>query len=82
MTEVWNCTPFLLILLQASTLFPETCVVARACARTHVSKFTCAIYHTHEIIIFSLFLLLLLYISHKEKFSIERFFIEDYIQEI
>ena len=46
-----------------TTLFPWTRAIACACTSTHASKFTCAIYHTREII-FSLFLLL--YIFHKE----------------
>ena len=37
-------------------------------AWTHASKFTCAIYCMCRIIVFSLFVLLLLYISHKEKY--------------
>ena len=49
-----------------SILFPETHAIARARAGTHVSKFTCAIYHTCEITVF----------SRKEKFFIERFSIE------
>ena len=39
-------------------------------------------YRTCKIIVFSLFVLLLLYIFHKEKLFIEGLFIEDYIQEI
>ena len=48
----------------------------------HTSMFTCAIYCTCKIIAFSLFVLLLLYISQKDKFFIEGFLIENYIQEI
>ena len=44
--------------------------------------YTCAIYCMRKIIVFALFVLILLYISRKKKFSIERFFIEDYIQKI
>ena len=62
-------------------LFPETCAIARARTGTRASKFTCTIYRMREIIVFSLFVLLLLYISLIEKFPIEGFFIEDY-QEI
>ena len=40
--------------------------IARACAGTHASKFTCAIYRMCEIIVFSL----------KETFFIEGFSIE------
>ena len=58
------------------------CSLRRARAGTHASKFTCAIYRTGEIIVFSLFALLLLYISGKEKLYIEKYFIEVYIQEI
>ena len=53
--------------------FPETHVIAGTRAGTHASKFTCAIYRTREIIVFSF---LLLYISCKEEFFIEGFFIE------
>ena len=60
------------------TLFPEK----RARASTHASNFKGAIYRFFKIIVFSLFVLLLLYISHKEKFFIKRFSIEDYIQGI
>ena len=51
------------------------------CSTRHASKFTCAIYRTREIIVFSLLVLLLLYISRK-KFFIKGFFIEDYVNEI
>ena len=47
--------------------------IAHACVGTHATKFIGAIYSTHEIIVFSLFVLLLLYISHKEKFFIEHY---------
>ena len=47
-------------------LFPEMCAITCACVGTHASKFTCAVYHTREIIVF----------SHKEKFFIEGFSIE------
>ena len=43
------------------TLFLERCAIACACAGTHTSKFTWVIYHTCEIIVFSLFVLLLLH---------------------
>ena len=43
-------------------LFPETCAITG----THASKFTCAIYCTREIMVF----------SHKETFFIEGFSIE------
>ena len=65
-----------------NTLFPETSAIAHARASTHASKFTCTIYYARKILVFSFFVLLLLYISRKEKFFIEGFFIEDYIQEI
>ena len=35
-------------------LFPEMCAITRACAGTHPSKFTCAIYCTCKIIVYSL----------------------------
>ena len=35
-------------------LFPETGVIAHACAGNHPNKFMCAIYRTREIIVFSL----------------------------
>ena len=60
-----------------SLMFPETQAITRARAGTHASKFTCAIYRMHKILVFSLFVLLLLYISCKETFLIKRFFIED-----
>ena len=63
-------------------LFPEACVIAHTRTGTHVSKFTCAICPMHEMIILSHFVLLLLYISYKETFLSERFFIEYYIQKI
>ena len=47
----------------ASILFPETRAIARARAGTHASKFTCAIYRTCEIIVF----------SRKEKFLLKDF---------
>ena len=53
-------------------LFPETRAIARARAGTHSGNFTCAIYRTREVIVFSL---LLLYLSRKDKFLIEKFFI-------
>ena len=49
-------------------------------AQTNANKFTCAIYRTREIIVFSL-LVLLLYISRKKLF-IKGFFIEDYVNKI
>ena len=42
-------------------LFPETRAIARARADTHASKFTCAIYCTHEIIVFSFVLVIIIY---------------------
>ena len=66
---------------QCCILFHETRAIARIRADTHASKFMCAIYRTREIIIFSLLVLLLLYIS-REKFFIKGFFIEDYVNEI
>ena len=62
-------------------LFPEMRAIARACAGTHAGKFTCAIYRTCEVIVFSL-LLLLLYISRKENFLTEKFSIEYSIHEM
>ena len=62
-------------------LFPEMSAIVRARASTRASKITCAIYRKREIIVFSLFVLLL-YFSPKEKLFTEGFFIEDYIQEI
>ena len=58
-----------------------SCAIACTSSGTHISKFTCAIYHMWEIIVFSLFILLL-YIFCKEKFFIEGFFIEYYIEGI
>ena len=52
------------------TLFPEMRAIAGICAGTHASKFT--IYCTHKMIVLSLFVLLL-YISHKENFSLKYF---------
>ena len=52
--------------ISRSILFPEMCAIARACAGTHVSKFTCAIYRTRKIIVLPL----------REKFFIEGFSIE------
>ena len=52
----------------------------QAHAQTNANKFTCAIYRTREIIVFSL-LVLLLYISRKKLF-IKGFFIEDYVNKI
>ena len=52
--------------LVMNILFPETRAIARARAGTHASKFTCAIYRTGEIIVF----------SRNEKFFIEGFSIE------
>ena len=63
------------------TLFPETRAITCTCTGTHLSKFLCAIYCMQEISIFT-FALILLYISHKEKFFIEGFFTEHYMQEI
>ena len=37
------------------TLFPGTCAIAHSRAGKNASKFTSAIYHTREIILFSLF---------------------------
>ena len=61
-------------------LFPETHVIARACAGTHPSKFTFAIYCTCKIIVFSVCFVIIIYFLWGEIF--QRFFIEDYIQEI
>ena len=47
-------------------LFPETRAIARARAGIHASRFTCAIYRTREIIVF----------SRKGKFFIEGFSVE------
>ena len=63
------------------TLFPETCAIAHACIGTQTSKFTCVIYCTCKIIVFSLFVFLLLDSFSKEKFFIEETFIECYVQE-
>ena len=48
----------------------------------HHTKFRCASYRMPKIIVFSLLVFSLLCTPCKEKFSIERFFIKDYIQEI
>ena len=53
--------------------------ITRARAGTHASRFTCAIYRTRKIIVFSLWFY---YISRKKKFFIEGFFIEYYTHEI
>ena len=53
-------------MLKMGILFPETRAIAHVRAGTHASKFTCAIYRTREIIVF----------SRKEKFFIEGFSIE------
>ena len=55
------------------TLFPGTCAIAHSRAGKNASKFTSAIYHTREIILFSLFFLLLLFISRKENFLSKNF---------
>ena len=69
--------------IRKAKLFPDTRTIAHARASTHASKFTFTIYHPCKIIVFSFFvLLLLLYISRKEKFFIEGFVTEDYIKEI
>ena len=60
-----------------NTLFSEMHVITCAHAGTHASKFTHAINRMCKIIVFSLSVLLLLYISCKKKF-----FFEDYVQEI
>ena len=73
----WNFVSFFHELI----LFLEMHAIAHAHRRTHTSKFTCAIYCKRKIVVFSLLVLLLLYISCK-KFFIERFFIEDYVKEI
>ena len=39
-------------LLLCFTLFPEIRAIGCACAGAHVSKFTCEVYHTCEIIVF------------------------------
>ena len=52
--------------------FPwDMCDLAHTCTGTHTSKFTCAIYCICQIIALSLFVLLLLYISCKENFSLK-----------
>ena len=40
--------------LQGCIRFPETRAIARVRAGTHANKFTCAIYRTRKIIVFSL----------------------------
>ena len=62
--NIWNSS--IKYIVESNILFPETRAIARARAGTHASKFTCAIYCTHEIIVFSC----------KEKFFIEGFSIE------
>ena len=62
-------------------LFPETRATACTRAGTHAGKFMSVIYCTHEVSVFT-FVLLLLYISRKEKFLIEKFFIEYSIHEM
>ena len=57
-----------LILLNMCTVPWDACNHTHMCRHTH--KFMCAIYHTCKIIEFSLFVLLLFYVSHKEKFFI------------
>ena len=42
-------------------LFPKTGAIARTHADTHASNFTCVIYHTWEIIVFSLCFVIILY---------------------
>ena len=42
-------------------LFPEMCAITRACTGTHTSKFTCAIYRTHKIIVFSFRFAIIIY---------------------
>ena len=64
------------LMFSTGTHFSTRHATAHARADTHASKFTCAIYCTHEIIVFSLLVLLLLYISRKKLF-IKGFFIED-----
>ena len=73
----WNFVSFFHELI----LFLEMRAIAHAHRGTHTSKFTCAIYCKRKIVVFSLLVLLLLYISCK-KFFIERFFIEDYVREL
>ena len=58
------------------------CSLRHMQSHVQANKFMCAIYCMHEMTVFSLFALLLLYISSKEKFFIEEFSIEYYIQEI
>ena len=50
---------------------PWDAPITHAHASTHTSKFMCAIYPTHEVIVFSLFVLLLSYISRKEKYMLK-----------
>ena len=61
-----SSTAVLKNLLLLPILFPEMRAIACARAGTHASKFTCAIYRTHEIVVFSC----------KETFFIEGFSIE------
>ena len=72
---------FVLVDILNFILFTEVRAIAQARTGTHASSFTCAIYRTRRIIVFSLLVSLLLYISCK-KFFIEGFFIEDYMQGI
>ena len=56
---------------QMFTLFPEMCAIASACTDTEASKFKCAIYCISKIMVFSCFVLLLSYISSKEKYMLK-----------
>ena len=68
-------------ILEVDLEYREKLHTSPYCSTRHASKFTCAIYCTREIIVFSLLVLLLLYISRK-KFFIKGFFIEEYVNEI
>ena len=57
------------------TLFPEVSAIVHACSGTHASKSTYAIYCTCKLIVFSLFVLLLLHISHMEKYVETSYFL-------
>ena len=61
----------------ANLLFPETRATAHAHTGTHASKFMNAIYHPRSHSIFT-FVLLLLYISCKEEFSLKNFSLRDF----
>ena len=56
-------------------------MITCTCAGTHATKFTCAIYRMREIIVFSLFVSLLLYLFPQGEIFHEGFFAEHYMQE-